>query len=305
MPRIMEAGEFDLTEDAPAKINLALHVTGRRPDGYHLLDMLVTFARHGDRLAFRPSREDAFSLSGPFAGRLRGEAGAGANLVERARDLLREAAIVAGHAAPPVHIHLEKNLPIASGIGGGSADAAAVLRGLARLWKLSPPATTLTDIALKLGADVPMCLASRPLIARGIGEDITPLPHLPGFFLLLANPLVGVSTPEVFRGLAKKDNPAFGFDFEQARDREEWLNIIRGLRNDLERPARALCGEITDLSQLMAARPGVRLVRMSGSGATCFAVFDDAEATERAAAALHKLRPDWYFQATETMAGAG
>jgi 4-diphosphocytidyl-2-C-methyl-D-erythritol kinase len=305
MPRLPEAGDFDLIEDAPAKINLALHVTGRRPDGYHLLDMLVTFADHGDRLGFRLSPKDAFSLAGRFADRLREDAGAAPNHVERARDLMREAAASIGHPSPPVHIHLRKNLPIASGIGGGSADAAAVLRGLSRVWRVTLPPATVQEIALKLGADVPMCLASRPLIACGIGEEIRPLPHLPSFSVVLGNPLKGVSTPEVFGRLEKKDNPGFSFEAGAPRSRDEWLAVMRGLRNDLEPPARAICGEIFTLLELMEQQPGARLVRMSGSGATCFALFDDAGAAGQAAAALHRARPDWYFQAIETMAGAG
>jgi 4-diphosphocytidyl-2-C-methyl-D-erythritol kinase len=302
MPPLLAAGEFDLTEDAPAKINLALHVTGRRSDGYHLLDMLVTFAADGDRLGVRPSARDDFSLSGPFADRLADEAEAGGNLVTRARDLLRSEALSAGLDAPPVHIHLEKNLPIASGIGGGSADAAAALRGLSRLWELVLPDGALAAIALRLGADVPMCLAGRPLIARGIGEEIEPLSPFPSLPLVLGNPLVGVSTPEVFRRLESRSNPPFDFATTAIGDRGQWIDIIAGLRNDLEPPARTLCPDISGLSELMRQH-GARLVRMSGSGATCFALFDTKQAAAEAAARLHRARPDWYFQATETVAG--
>jgi 4-diphosphocytidyl-2-C-methyl-D-erythritol kinase len=302
MPSMFDAGAFDLTEDAPAKINLALHVTGQRADGYHLLDMLVTFARHGDRLGFIRADTDGLELSGHFGPLLSGQGEAGDNLIVRARDLLRQAARDLGAEAPPVKIHLEKNLPIASGVGGGSADAAAALRGLLRLWKIALPPADLTAIALHIGADVPMCLHSRPLIARGIGEDIEQLPAFPSFAMLLGNPLVGVSTPAVFRQLADKNRPALNFDSPSPRSFESWISVIAGLRNDLEPPARALCSEIAELSHLMAEQ-GANLVRMSGSGASCFALFDDMDAAEAAASALQKRRPDWYFQATETTAG--
>ncbi|MBB4568538.1 4-(cytidine 5'-diphospho)-2-C-methyl-D-erythritol kinase [Rhizobium leucaenae] len=301
MTVILAADDFDLSEEAPAKINLALHVTGQRADGYHLLDMLVTFARHGDRLGFRASAHDEFSLSGRFSPLL-AEASAGGNLVLRARDLLRQAAHDAGFEAPPVHIHLEKNLPVASGIGGGSADAAATLRGLTRLWGFPLPADTATAIALRLGADVPMCLVSRPLIARGIGEAIELLPDFPSFAMVLGNPLVSVSTPEVFRMLTRKDNPPFALPLQATNNRMQWIGTIERLRNDLEPPARALCNEIATLSQLIESQ-GALATRMSGSGATCFGLFDHLEQATAAAAALHSLRPDWYFQATETIKG--
>ncbi len=299
MTSVFDAGAFDLTEEAPAKINLALHVTGLRDDGYHLLDMLVTFADHGDRLGFSAADADSFEISGRFATSLGQQKQSTGNLVIRARDLLRQAS--AG-SAPPVLIHLEKSLPIASGIGGGSADAAAALRGLMRLWNITLTPDKLRALALQLGADVPMCLISRPLIARGIGEEIDVLPDFPSFGLLIGNPLVGVSTPAVFRRLTEKNNSPFGFEHRQLQSSNEWLSVIDSLRNDLEPPARALCPEIGELSALMAGqRP--RLVRMSGSGASCFALFDDVDAAKAAAASLHSHRPDWYFQATQTIAG--
>ncbi len=170
-----EIAGFALTRAAPAKINLALHVVGQRADGHHLLESLVTFADRGDRIGLTPSEQDRFTLSGPFAAELSttGDDQDG-NLVLKARDLLRQALASQGVDTGPVHIHLEKNLPIASGIGGGSADAAATLRGLLDLWKTGIEPALLAALALKLGADVPMCLDGRSLIASGIGEEITP-----------------------------------------------------------------------------------------------------------------------------------
>lgn len=285
-----------ISEEARAKINLALHVTGQRPDGYHLLDMLVTFTDHGDRLDFMRSPTDEFTLSGRFGETLAGDGGT--NLVLKARDLLREAI---GPLAFPVRIQLEKNLPVASGIGGGSADAAATLRGLMRLWGTSLPEEALAALALKLGADVPMCLASRPLIARGIGEKIEPVPELPVLAMVLANPLKGVSTPEVFRQLATKNNPALSLPPSRPLA-ADWLAAIAAARNDLEPPARELVPEIAAISAMLQAN-GALLTRMSGSGATCFGIFATMAAAEDAAAALHDERPDWYFQATETVSG--
>ncbi|PDT01817.1 4-(cytidine 5'-diphospho)-2-C-methyl-D-erythritol kinase [Rhizobium chutanense] len=296
MPEEGLAEAFGVTEAARAKINLALHVTGQRADGYHLLDMLVTFADCGDRLGFLPAQADAFTLSGRFGETLAGDGGT--NLVLRARDLLREAV---GVLAFPVHIHLEKNLPVASGIGGGSADAAATLRGLMRLWGMSLPVETVAGLALKLGADVPMCFESRPLIARGIGEKIEAVPDLPAFAMVLANPLKGVSTPEVFRRLATKNNPALNLAADLAGT-AGWLAAIGAARNDLEPPARELVPEISAISAMLHAE-GALLTRMSGSGATCFGIFSNIAAAQQAAAALHDARPDWYFQATETVSG--
>lgn len=291
------SGAAEFCETAPAKINLALHVVGQRADGYHLLETLVTFTDAGDRLLFSAAKQDAFSISGPFASKLSDNDGLSDNLVLRARDLLRQAVIASGQAAPSVKIHLEKNLPIASGIGGGSADAAATIRGLLRLWDCSLPSETLDAIALTLGADVPMCFAGTPLMARGIGEELTQLPQLPAFAMVLANPLMGVSTPEIFRRLTTKNNPPVPASLPQ--NNEGWLAFIHSLRNDLEAPAKAALPVINDVSRSLQEQ-GATLVRMSGSGATCFGIFPCFEAAQKAEAALAAQRPDWYFKATMT-----
>ncbi|OHV75880.1 4-(cytidine 5'-diphospho)-2-C-methyl-D-erythritol kinase [Rhizobium sp. LCM 4573] len=288
-----EAGAT-LFEPAPAKINLALHVVGQRADGYHLLESIVTFAKASDRLSFSPAADDDFSVSGRFGVMLSGDPKP--NLVLAARDRLRQAVIAAGGEAPPVTIHLEKNLPIAAGIGGGSADAAATLRGLMRLWNAHLPETELAAIALSLGADVPMCLKGAPSMARGIGEELTPLASLPSFALVLGNPLIGVSTPDIFRYLARRDNPPI-----EAQP-GDWLSYLTGLRNDLEQPAKTLVPEIGELTAMIEAE-GALLTRMSGSGATCFGIFSSIEAAEIAAENLGRRKPGWYFQAAETVAG--
>ncbi|MCF1473174.1 MULTISPECIES: 4-(cytidine 5'-diphospho)-2-C-methyl-D-erythritol kinase [Rhizobium/Agrobacterium group] len=285
-------------EIAAAKINLALHVTGRRDDGYHLLDTLVTFAEHGDVITVETARQDEFTLSGRFAGQLQSEDPAG-NLVIRARDLLRTATLAKGMLAPPVAISLQKNLPIASGIGGGSADAAATLRALQRLWESHLEPAALEDLALKLGADVPMCLASTSLRATGIGEDLTPLPALPRFGLLLGNPLQAVSTPAIFKAMTRRDNPPIG-PLPTLMDQDPWIETLRRLRNDLQPAAETLCPHIAELSRMIEAT-GALVTRMSGSGATCFGLYPTYDAAFAAEKLLLTARPDWYFQASQTL----
>ena len=281
-------------EAAPAKINLALHVTGQRADGYHLLETLVAFTEAGDTIRIRAADADSFSISGPFGDLLRAGDG-GDNLVTRARNLLRDALASTGQPAPPVAIHLEKNLPVASGIGGGSADAAATLRGLLRHWRAGIAPDALASMALMLGADVPMCLESRSLIARGIGEDIEPLTDLPELSMVLANPLKAVSTPEIFRRLQNKTNPPL-----PASATIGWMGFLAQSRNDLQPPAQALLPEIGEIIGLLS-QEGAALVRMSGSGATCFGIFHSLEAARKAETSLRQKRPGWYFQATRTI----
>jgi 4-diphosphocytidyl-2-C-methyl-D-erythritol kinase len=288
-------------ETAPAKINLALHVTGQRADGYHLIDSLVTFAEDGDELSFVSADADSLTLSGQFGSVLSLDpAGLGGNLVLRARDLLRATLDETGQRHGPVAITLDKNLPIASGIGGGSADAAATLRGLMRLWKAELAEDRLQAIALKLGADVPMCLTSRPLRAQGIGETLEPV-ALPSFPIVLVNPMRPVSTPEIFRRLARRDNPAIAM-LSSAAGAGHWFSRLAELRNDLQPPAETLVPEIAEacdyLRQSLAG-----FVRMSGSGATCFGLYDSEPAALRAALALSSFRPDWYVLLTHTIAG--
>lgn len=287
---------FSLTRLAPAKINLALHVVGQRADGYHLIESLVTFADAGDRIGFSLSDEDRFTVSGPFSGSLplTGEGAAG-NLVLRARDLLRTQLIEQGLAAPRVHLHLEKNLPVASGIGGGSADAAATLKGLMELWDGSPGHDRLRALALQLGADVPMCLEGRPLVARGIGEALEPLSGFPAFPMLLVNPRIAVATPAIFRALRDKHNAPLHLPQTRQAD-DGWIDALKTMRNDLEPPALALAPVIGEVSRALLDA-GTRLARMSGSGATCFGLFSGANERDAAAAELSSRHPDWYVLA--------
>lgn len=289
---------------APAKINLALHVTGRRDDGYHLLESVVTFTATGDVVTVDAAREDGFSMSGRFAGGLSREAGGSdGNLVLRARDAVREALAEDGLRAPPVTIHLEKNLPVASGIGGGSADAAATIKALLSHWDATLSAASLDRLSLRLGADIPMCLAGKPLLASGIGENIALLSAMPCFACIIGNPLQPVSTPQVFQGLARKDNAPIG-PLPALTGQQDWIDWLSSLRNDLEPPARQLQSRIAELSGLMKDS-GALLVRMSGSGASCFALYADDAAATAGLERLSTARPNWFFMQTRTTDGGG
>lgn len=264
-----------MIEQAPAKLNLALHVTGRRDDGYHLLDSLVVFARYGDRVQIRPG-PTGLSIDGPFAAQVPvGED----NLCLRAARVMK-----AG-----VQVHLTKNLPVASGIGGGSADAAAVMRALAMQGHDLPVPTEV------LGADIPVCLsAPHPMRMRGVGERLDPVPPVPALPIVLVNPGVPLSTPQVFAALDQWDNPAMPDpDWQDADSLLAWLSLTR---NDLQAPAIRLAPVIAGVLEGLAGQ-GARLARMSGSGATCFGIFDSLTDATRAASALR--RPGWWSVATE------
>ena len=266
------------TEPAPAKINLYLHVVGRRDDGYHLLDSLVAFADVGDTLHAAPADTLSLAVTGPFAMALQAEPD---NLVLRAARALAETAGV----PPRARLTLEKHLPVASGIGGGSADAAAALRLLQRLWRCAPPVATLHHLALRLGADVPVCLRGQPARMGGIGERLDPAPALPPCGLLLVNPGVSLSTPEVFRARTGPFASAAALP-PGWTDAAAMAATLRGLANDLETPARRLRPVIDDVLAAIAAQPDCLLARMSGSGATCFGLFPDPAAASRAADGL-------------------
>jgi 4-diphosphocytidyl-2-C-methyl-D-erythritol kinase len=280
-------------EFAPAKINLALHVTGRRADGYHSLESFAVFTRFGDRITLEPADRDAFSISGPYAPGVPTDE---TNLVLKARDALRAAF---PSLATPVAIRLEKNLPIASGIGGGSSDAAATLRALAKFWELDVGRDTLSGIGAALGADLPMCLAAQPLVARGTGDELAPVAGVPSLGLVLVNPGVGVSTPAVFAALEKRDNAALPplpdfFDFHTIRN---WLETTR---NDLEDAAQSIEPSI-GAAKAALRRADAGFVRMSGSGATCFGLFETGNVAKRAAAVIRGRHPQWFVAATRSM----
>ncbi len=282
---------------APAKVNLALHVTGRRADGYHLLDSLVVFTACGDRLRAAPAENLSLRIEGDAPG-----ARALATECERGGDnlVLRAAALLAGRAspAPPgARIALQKRLPVGGGLGGGSADAAAALRLLSRLWGLPLPDA---QELLSLGADLPACLTSRPLRMGGIGERLAPL-EMPPLHLVLAHPGVPLSTPQVFAALAQRQNPPLPASPPRWRDGRDLARWLAGMRNDLEGPALGIQPQIGAIRAALAASPGCLLARMSGSGAACFGIFETAARAEAAAAQLSRAHPGWWACATKTL----
>lgn len=259
---------------AAAKLNLALHVRGRMPDGRHAIETVFAFCTDGDRLSAEPADGLSLTVSGPFAAELPVEPD---NLVVRAAEALRKAAGVASGAA----IHLDKKLPVASGIGGGSADAAAALRLLTSLWRIDPKHAS--AVAPDLGSDVPACLLSLPARGEGPGDVMTPvdLADLSGRPVLLINPRVALSTADVFAAWDGVDRGPLG----------DW----REGRNDLQAAAVALVPQIETVLALLSLQRGASIVRLSGSGATCFALFDNEEDRDTAADGVPR---EWWRLAT-------
>lgn len=275
---------------APAKINLFLHVTGRRDDGYHLLESLVVFAETGDRLFAEPAEALTLSVEGPFAAALP-DAGPD-NLVLRAATALQRAASVEAGA----RITLEKNLPVSSGIGGGSADAAAALRALSVLWGADISAEGLAKIGLAIGADVPVCLKASPAIMCGVGETLHDAAAPPPCGVVLVNAGEGVSTPAVF---AARTAPFT--DAEAWRTPPTFVAFIDALqkrKNDLADPALSVSPVIGDVLAALSDTDHCALARLSGSGGTCFGLYPNSAAAEAAAATIQSSHPDWWSVAT-------
>lgn len=278
---------------APAKINLTLEVGRPRDDGLHPLQSVVVFADIGDVIEAAPAQTLTLEISGEFADGLSADE---SNLVLRAA---RALAAEAGIAEPGARIFLEKNLPIASGIGGGSADAAATLRALNALWALNWPLARLQPIARTLGADVPVCLAGAPAYMTGAGEAYEPL-RAPSFYATLVNPLKPLPTPDVYR---RFDAMTLGKYFEP-KPAPDWddaavaLKHIAATGNDLAAPATALLPDITEVLQTLRADPRAKYVALSGSGATCFALTATPADAEALADAVQAARPDWWVADT-------
>ncbi|MEP2782158.1 MAG: 4-(cytidine 5'-diphospho)-2-C-methyl-D-erythritol kinase [Pseudoruegeria sp.] len=266
-------------EFAPAKINLTLHVTGRRSDGYHLLDSLVVFAGVGDWLEATVAPTSSLSVAGPRA----------AGVPEDGRNLiLKAAALMPDFGA---RFKLEKHLPAASGIGGGSADAAAALRLLSAVSGGELP--TFEEV-LRLGADVPVCLNSQPCRMQGIGDQISPVRLFGAMHFLLVNPLVEVHTPDVFRALDQKDNAPMPAELPELTDFNTVIGFLKQQRNDLQVAAIQTRPVIADVLNVIAETENCALSRMSGSGATCFGLFNTAKDAARAAAKLRNTHPEWW-----------
>lgn len=273
-----------LAENAPAKLNLALHVRGRRADGYHELETIFAFIGDGDVVHGEIAAHDSFAIEGPFAPGLQGAAD---NLVTSALAHFR----AAFGRVDPVRLILEKNLPVASGIGGGSADAAATLRLLVRLFAVATDDPKLFELALALGSDVPACLVGRTARGSGRGEVLAVLPPLGGLPVLLVNPLVAVSTARVFSAWDGVDRGPL--------PEGDAMMVAHHARNDLQRPAIGIVPVIGEVLELLGAQRGAALVRMSGSGATCFAVFDEGARCRAAHTAIAAERPGWWCLESE------
>ena len=283
-------------EPARAKVNLYLHVVGRRADGYHDLDSLVAFADFGDELTVSPADDLSLRVEGAMAAALAGEDD---NLALRAARLLADEFAVDAGAA----IGLCKTLPVAAGLGGGSADAAAALRLLSRYWRLSPPSERLQRLALTLGADVPVCLLGRPARMGGIGDRLEPLSAFPALPLVLANPGLPVATPDVFHHSSVRSGLA-AWPRQGLGDSAGLLAFLAGCGNDLQPAAEHLVPEIALVAGALAGSEGCRIARMSGSGASCFGLFLDAAQADAAARRLRRDHPAWWVAAGR-LAGAG
>lgn len=287
---------------APAKVNLALHVLGRRADGYHDLESLIAFANVGDRLSLEPATADRLDLAGPFAAALGGAASAGDNLAMRAAGEFR-----AAFGGRPHRIRLDKRLPVAAGIGGGSADAAAVLRLLAAEAGIAADDPGLFAVARQLGSDVPACLHGRPCLVTGAGDRIAPLRAWPEVPAVLVNAGSAVPTAPAFRLWSQApEPPPPPLDrrvLEAAADAAAVARALAGSRNMLTSAAISLVREIGQVLERLEAAEGSLMTRMSGSGGTCFALFADMAAAEQAARRIAAEAPGWWVVHTRLSAG--
>lgn len=278
-----------VTVDAPAKVNLYLHVVGRRADGYHLLDTLMVFMELADRVTVSPADNLVLEADGPFARRL--PQNADDNLIIRAAHSLAAAA----GARSGAHIKLTKNLPVSAGLGSGSSDAAATFKALAQLWRIPEGSVDLAEIGLMLGADIPGCIHARSAFIGGVGERIEDAPPLPAADILLVNPGVQLATKSVFGARQGGFSPEAKF-VKAPADVRALAALLQDRENDLTGAAMRLSPVVRDVLDAIEGEPGCRLARMSGSGATCFGLFDDRETAERAAEALR--RADWWCAVT-------
>lgn len=287
----MTRGEgIPIRRRAPAKVNLYLHVLTLRPDGYHDVDSLIVFAGVFDEIEASPAARPRLTLTGPFARQL-DAVDRDANLVVLAA---RALAASSGGGAGAALV-LRKNLPVAAGLGGGSSDAAATLRALRELWGLDVSESDLRAVAGGLGADVPACLGRSPVYAGGIGDVLDPAPALPDAWLVLVNPGVPLATAEVFRRHGPARSVVARFHDPPA-DAAALADLLSRRSNDLEDAAIRLAPAVADVIDALRGLDGCLLARMSGSGATCFGLFADADAATSAAAEVAAARPAWWVR---------
>lgn len=275
---------------APAKLNLFLRVTGKRADGYHLLDSLVVFTEFGDSVTARAAEGLSLELTGPFAANLTAEPD---NLVLRAARALQQASGTTKGA----HLVLDKHLPVASGIGGGSSDAAAALRALVKLWGLSIDRAELAKIGLTLGADIAVCVHAEARRMSGIGEILEPVAGLQPASLLLVNPGIGLPTAPVFKARSGPFSERYA-SLPPVLDAATLGRIVYEAGNDLTAPAISLCPAVAEVVRAIGAEPGCLASAMSGSGATCFGIFTGDDAAAAAEQALKQRQPGWWIVAT-------
>ncbi len=280
-----------LSEIAHAKVNLYLHVLGRRADGRHDLDSLIVFTEIGDRITVRPADGFALEVGGPFAASV---GGPDDNLVLRAARALQETTGTSQGAA----IQLDKKIPVAAGLGGGSADAAATLRLLSRLWRLEHAGERLAEIAARIGSDVTACLASQPCYVAGGGDTVEAAPALPDTHTVLVNPGVALATGDVFAALDQPFAAGWARLVSPIGGVQGLASQLAGRRNDLEKTASAMVPEIGVALRALAGLPGCFLSRMSGSGATCFGLFGRASEAAAGAALLQNTHGDWWVRDT-------
>jgi 4-diphosphocytidyl-2-C-methyl-D-erythritol kinase len=280
-------------ERAPAKLNLYLHVVGRRADGLHLIDSLFAFVDLADELVLRRGGQDPLALAGPFAAAVPADT---SNLVLRAVRALGERA----GRAPDFTLALEKRIPVAAGLGGGSADAGAALRLAARRWGIASVDRRLHEVAAALGADIPVCLDSRSRFAAGVGEILAPPQRLPPAGIVLVNPGCALPTPDVFARRCGAFSAAARFD-DAPRGADALATILRARRNDLTPAAVGCEPAIATVLTALERSPGCLLARMSGSGATCFALYEDRPAAEAAAGWLRARDRAWWIAATQLL----
>ena len=280
-----------IRETAPAKINLYLHILGRRDDGLHLLDSLVAFADVADELTAMPAADVALDITGPFAGELR--SGSDNLVLESARSLAAALGMAEG-----AHFTLTKNLPVAAGLGGGSSDAAAALRALARLWGVELGDERVMAVARKLGSDVPVCVEGRPAFISGVGHDIEPAPELPKAHVLLVNPGGGLVTKDVYGVFARCREIGARESVERMRgaiaDVHALADALYERTNDLTTAAGVLAPQVPAVLSFLESLPGALVVRMTGSGPTCFALFAEMNAAAKAAEACRVHDPGWW-----------
>ncbi|MEE9453696.1 MAG: 4-(cytidine 5'-diphospho)-2-C-methyl-D-erythritol kinase [Paracoccaceae bacterium] len=266
---------------ARAKVNLCLHIVGQRSDGMHLLDSIVVFPEIGDVLSGAAAHTLSLHIDGPFGQNLKGGAD---NLVLRAARAM---------SAPATALHLQKNLPLAAGIGGGSADCAATIRLLSDMWGIPHPAQ---DVLARLGADVPACMTAHPKRMQGIGDILAPLPALPDFWIVLVNADQSVATSTVFTALDKRQNVGISDLPSNFANTPEFFAFLSKQRNDMCRAAVTICPIIQDVLTELQAVENCALARMSGSGGTCFGLFEQPDTAQAAAQEIQERHPDWWVE---------